>query len=72
MIMHGERVLDAGAVFCRTADGKKIRYYDNGDHPRFPEYRSRAWDWYQTEYVIGGSAAFVFDVLAAEHVLTGK
>ena len=40
--------------------------------PRFPEYRSRAWDWYQTEYVIGGSAAFVFDVLAAEHVLTGK
>ena len=40
--------------------------------PKFPEYRSRAWDWYQTEYVIGGSAAYVFDVLAAAHLLKSR
>ena len=37
--------------------------------PKFIEYRSDAWDWYETEYVIGGSAAFVFDVLAADSLL---
>lgn len=39
--------------------------------PKFIEYRANAWDWYETEYVIGGSAAFVFDVLAA-HTLLNK
>jgi hypothetical protein len=40
--------------------------------PKFIEYRSDAWDWYETEYVIGGSAAFVFDVLAADSLLDKK
>jgi len=40
--------------------------------PKFPEYRARPWDWYQTEYVIQGSAAYVFDVLAAERLLNGS
>jgi endoglucanase len=40
--------------------------------PKFIEYRSNAWDWYETEYVIGGSAAFVFDVLAARSLLAGE
>lgn len=40
--------------------------------PKFIEYRSGAWDWYETEYVISGSAAFVFDVLAADHLLNHK
>ncbi len=37
--------------------------------PKFPDYRERPWDWYQTEYVIQGSAAYVFDVLAAQRLL---
>jgi len=37
--------------------------------PKFIEYRSDAWDWYETEYVIGGSAAYVFAVLAADQLL---
>jgi len=37
--------------------------------PKFPEYRQRPWDWYQTEYVIQGSAAYVFGVLAADALL---
>lgn len=37
--------------------------------PKFPDYRERPWDWYQTEYVIQGSAAYVFDVLAANSLL---
>ncbi|NIA12946.1 MAG: hypothetical protein GWP08_02610 [Nitrospiraceae bacterium] len=37
--------------------------------PKFPDYRARPWDWYQTEYVIQGSAAYVFDVLAADELL---
>ncbi|MFH1742351.1 MAG: glycoside hydrolase family 9 protein [bacterium] len=37
--------------------------------PKFPEYRERPWDYYQTEYVIQGSAAYVFDVLAADSLL---
>jgi endoglucanase len=40
--------------------------------PKFIEYRSGAWDWYETEYVISGSAAFVFDVLAADCLLNRK
>ncbi len=40
--------------------------------PKFIEYRSNTWDWYETEYVIGGSAAYVFDVLAADHLLNKK
>lgn len=40
--------------------------------PKFIEYRSNAWDWYETEYVIGGSAAFVFNVLAADSLLNKK
>ena len=38
-------------------------------NPDFVEYRGRAWDWYQTEHVISGSAAYVFDVLAADYLL---
>lgn len=37
--------------------------------PDFVEYRGRAWDWYQTEHVISGSAAYIFDVLAANYLL---
>ena len=37
--------------------------------PKFPDYRERPWDWYQTEYVIQGSAAYVFDVLAVDSLL---
>ncbi len=37
--------------------------------PRFIEYRGRPWDWYQTEYVISGTAAYVFDVLAVRALL---
>jgi hypothetical protein len=37
--------------------------------PKFIEYRSNPWDWYETEYVIWGSAAYVFDVLAADFLL---
>jgi len=40
--------------------------------PKFIEYRSGTWDWYETEYVIGGSAAYVFDVLAADYLLNKK
>jgi len=40
--------------------------------PKFIEYRSNTWDWYETEYVIGGSAAYVFDVLAADYLLNKK
>ncbi len=40
--------------------------------PKFIEYRSNAWDWYETEYVIGGSAAYIFDALAAHHLLNKK
>ncbi|MDH7513020.1 MAG: glycoside hydrolase family 9 protein [Clostridiales bacterium] len=40
--------------------------------PKFIEYRSNAWDWYETEYVIGGSAAYIFDVLAARHLLARR
>ncbi|NIM90937.1 MAG: hypothetical protein GTO17_08315 [Candidatus Aminicenantes bacterium] len=40
--------------------------------PKFIEYRSNTWDWYETEYVIGGSAAYVFAVLAADHLLNKK
>ncbi|MFP4082966.1 MAG: glycoside hydrolase family 9 protein [Candidatus Aminicenantes bacterium] len=40
--------------------------------PKFIEYRSNTWDWYETEYVIWGSAAYVFDVLAAHRLLTKK
>jgi len=40
--------------------------------PKFIEYRSGTWDWYETEYVIGGSAAYVFDVLAADSLLNKK
>jgi endoglucanase len=38
--------------------------------PKFIEYRSNAWDWYETEYVIWGSAAYVFNVLAADFLLS--
>ena len=40
--------------------------------PKFIEYRSNAWDWYETEYVIWGSAAYVFNVLAADFLLSQK
>jgi len=40
--------------------------------PKFIEYRSNTWDWYETEYVISGSAAYVFDVLAADYLLNKK
>lgn len=40
--------------------------------PKFIEYRSNTWDWYETEYVIGGSAAYIFDVLAADYLLNKK
>lgn len=40
--------------------------------PKFIEYRSNAWDWYETEYVIWGSAAYVFNVLAADCLLNPK
>lgn len=40
--------------------------------PKFIEYRSNAWDWYETEYVIWGSAAYIFDVLAADYLLNRK
>lgn len=40
--------------------------------PKFIEYRSGAWDWYETEYVIWGSAAYVFDVLAADYLLNKR
>jgi endoglucanase len=40
--------------------------------PKFIEYRSNAWDWYETEYVIWGSAAYVFDVLAVDFLLGQK
>jgi hypothetical protein len=37
--------------------------------PKFIEFRANAWDWYETEYVIWGSAAYIFDVLAADYLL---
>ena len=37
--------------------------------PDFVEYRGRAWDYYSTEHVISGSAAYIFDVLAAQYLL---
>jgi hypothetical protein len=40
--------------------------------PKFIEYRSDTWDWYETEYVIGGSAAYVFDVLAVDYLLSQR
>jgi endoglucanase len=40
--------------------------------PKFIEYRSNAWDWYETEYVIWGSAAYVFNALAADFLLNRK
>ncbi|MBE0460764.1 MAG: glycoside hydrolase family 9 protein [Candidatus Aminicenantes bacterium] len=40
--------------------------------PKFIEYRSGTWDWYETEYVIGGSAAYVFDILAVDYLLSKK
>lgn len=40
--------------------------------PKFIEYRSNTWDWYETEYVIGGSAAYVFDVLAVDYLLSRR
>lgn len=40
--------------------------------PKFIEYRACEWDWYETEYVIGGSAAYLFDVLAADALLNKK
>jgi hypothetical protein len=40
--------------------------------PDFVEYRGRAWDWYQTEHVINGSAAYIFDVLATDYLLNKK
>lgn len=40
--------------------------------PKFIEFRSNAWDWYETEYVIGGSAAYIFAVLAADHSLNKR
>lgn len=40
--------------------------------PDFVEYRGRPFDWYQTEHVISGSSAYVFDVLAADYLLNKK
>ena len=40
--------------------------------PDFVEYRGRAWDWYQTEHVISGSSAYIFDVLATDYLLNKK
>ncbi len=40
--------------------------------PKFIEYRACEWDWYETEYVIGGSAAYIFDAMAVDFVLNGK
>ncbi len=40
--------------------------------PDFVEYRGRAWDWYQTEHVISGSAAYIFDVLATDYLLNKR
>ena len=40
--------------------------------PKFIEYRACEWDWYETEYVIGGAAAYLFDVLAADALLNQK
>ena len=37
--------------------------------PDFVEYRGRAWDYYSTEHVISGSAAYIFDVLATQYLL---
>ena len=37
--------------------------------PRYIEYRDSPWDWYITEYVMNGAAAYVFDVLAADALL---
>ena len=40
--------------------------------PKFIEFRSCEWDWYETEYVIGGAATYIFDVLAADALLNRK
>jgi len=40
--------------------------------PKFIEYRACESDWYETEYVIGGSAAYIFDVLAAHSLLNKR
>ena len=40
--------------------------------PDFVEYRGRAWDWYQTEHVISGSSAYIFDILATDYLLNLK
>lgn len=40
--------------------------------PDFVEYRGRAWDWYQTEHVISGSSAYIFDILATDYLLNRK
>ena len=37
--------------------------------PDFVEYRGRAWDWYQTEHVINGSSAYIFNILATDYLL---
>lgn len=40
--------------------------------PDFVEYRGRAWDWYQTEHVISGSSAYIFNILATDYLLNKK
>lgn len=40
--------------------------------PDFVEYRGRAWDWYQTEHVISGSSAYIFNVLSTDYLLNKK
>jgi len=40
--------------------------------PKFIEYRAGEWDWYETEYVIGGAAAYIFDALAVDSLLNNK
>jgi hypothetical protein len=40
--------------------------------PKDIEFRSCEWDWYETEYVIGGAATYIFDVLAADSLLNRK
>jgi len=40
--------------------------------PDYMELKEFPFLWYQTEYVIGGAATYIFDVLAAHHLLNQK
>ena len=40
--------------------------------PDYMELKEFPFLWYQTEYVIGGAATYIFDILAADKLLNEK